>query len=479
MNLLLNVTGEPLAAGVVENASGSSLPSGVAGESLEAGKSQERIAFSALLQHRLGMQDLSGKLQKKMGIEPAPLLDRVIAETDVASVLDFESNVQPLSASVSLQEPYTESAVDGTLALPGSLLAHQSVQVEQVTLDQASNAVLPGIIEPASGKPLPPWAVTEPPQFESGIELASTISTSHKAGNGLPTPSSVEPVPLPIASMDAAELAQNESSKQEQWMTRPSLTSFWRLSGDASVGDGATDLKHLPAKPSTSASSSNSSSEQNESRTENAFELEELLQWSKVLTRASAQRDASAESVVSKSTFSARSVEANASGAIFPLPVPSDKVSTNVAVLDKALPIFSERFADALGAQSLSLAKNGSMSAELRLDPPDLGPLDIQIDQDGLETKLHFIVHQSQTKEHVEAALHRLRDIFESGGLKLTDVTVEHRQAQSQGSANSEQNSSRENNGVRSSKQSETEQEKSSIRGPLRDLNSNLFDEYA
>ena len=504
MNLLLNITSEPTSVGVADKAAANNSPVSVISEHTEAGAAQERIAFSDLLQHRLSMQDLPSRLQKGALVEPIAAKQPTHMTLQVLDSLitgdNPELEIPALLSDASLQELNVDLASEAGQQLASSSLVQQNIQAEQANLNRSSPEVLigPGITEPDSGKILPAWAVTEPPQVESGADLKNAISMSHNltkaqsvsaslanrqqnseaqesAQKSLMTASELS---ASIISTETEELPQNGSSKHENWMTRSGLTAFWRLAGDGSVSNGAAESKKLPIKAAEGASSSEMRLERNESIAENTFEFDEVLQWSKWQSRASAKNDVG-DSVLSRSTFAARSMESSASVSFFQSPVLGEKVSVNATVLDKALPMFTDRFADALGAQSLSLAKNGSMSAELRLDPPDLGPLDIQIDQDGLETKLHFIVHQSQTKEHVEAALHRLRDIFESGGLKLTDVTVEHRQAESHGSADGDQHASRHNNGVRAPNQTEAEQEMHSRRESLRNLSSNLFDEYA
>lgn len=504
MNVLLNITSEPTSAGVADKAAANTSPVSVGGELTEASAAQERKSFSDLLHHRLGMQNLSSRLQKGALVEPiaakqptpmpVQLFDSLIlGDTPELEIPALLSDAAPQELNLDLATEVEQ--------LPSSFsLVQQSIQAEQVNPNRPAPEILigPGITEPDSGKTLPVWAATEPPQMEPGSELKNAISMSHNLTKAQSVNASLasrqqssetqeraqkslmaaSELSASIVSVETAELPQNGSSKQEDWMARSGLTAFWRLAGDSSISNGAAESKKLTMKAAEGASSSEIRLEHNESPAENTFEFDEVLQWSKWQSRASPKNDVG-DSVLSKFPFAARSMESSASVSFFqPLGL-GEKASVNSMLLDKALPMFTDRFADALGAQSLSLAKNGSMSAELRLDPPDLGPLDIQIEQDGVETKLHFIVHQHQTKEHVEAALQRLRDIFESGGLKLTDVTVEHRQAASHGSANGDQHSSRHNNGVSTPNQTEAEQEMHSRRESLSNLSSNLFDEYA
>jgi flagellar hook-length control protein FliK len=62
--------------------------------------------------------------------------------------------------------------------------------------------------------------------------------------------------------------------------------------------------------------------------------------------------------------------------------------------------------------------------AELRLDPPDLGPLEVRISLVDGETRVSFVAPQAAVREAVEAALPRLREMLTATGLNLGQVDV-------------------------------------------------------
>ncbi|MEE4383306.1 MAG: flagellar hook-length control protein FliK [Pseudomonadales bacterium] len=70
------------------------------------------------------------------------------------------------------------------------------------------------------------------------------------------------------------------------------------------------------------------------------------------------------------------------------------------------------------------LAERGSESAELRLDPPQLGSLGVRVRVEGDQASLLFTSSQAAVREALEAAIPRLRELFAEAGLQLGDVDV-------------------------------------------------------
>ncbi|MFT5451741.1 MAG: flagellar hook-length control protein FliK, partial [Enterobacterales bacterium] len=65
-------------------------------------------------------------------------------------------------------------------------------------------------------------------------------------------------------------------------------------------------------------------------------------------------------------------------------------------------------------AQHVSmLALRGSTNAQIRLDPPELGPMAIRINHTGTETQVQFMVHNAVAKELVDSGTQRLREMLE------------------------------------------------------------------
>jgi flagellar hook-length control protein FliK len=71
--------------------------------------------------------------------------------------------------------------------------------------------------------------------------------------------------------------------------------------------------------------------------------------------------------------------------------------------------------------------------AELRLDPPDLGSLEIRVHHEKDATSVHFLVQSGAARDLLESALPRLRELFGEAGLSLQHLEVSERQPGRQG----------------------------------------------
>ncbi|MGI2171660.1 flagellar hook-length control protein FliK [Shewanella sp. MF05960] len=83
-----------------------------------------------------------------------------------------------------------------------------------------------------------------------------------------------------------------------------------------------------------------------------------------------------------------------------------------------------QKFSPVMKQQLITMVSNGIQQAEIRLDPPELGHLTVKIQIQGDQTQVQFHVAQSQTRDLVEQAIPRLRDMLASEGLQLTDSKV-------------------------------------------------------
>jgi len=73
------------------------------------------------------------------------------------------------------------------------------------------------------------------------------------------------------------------------------------------------------------------------------------------------------------------------------------------------------------------MAQNQVHSAHIRLDPPDLGVIEVRVSVNGDQASIAFTSPHTTVRDSVEAAIPRLRDMLGEGGLQLADVSVGHR----------------------------------------------------
>lgn len=96
-------------------------------------------------------------------------------------------------------------------------------------------------------------------------------------------------------------------------------------------------------------------------------------------------------------------------------------------------------FSSGLGNRLMLMSRDGVQSARLKLHPENLGPLDVRIQVEDDGARVWFGAQHGQTREALEAAIPRLRELFADQGLQLVraDVTSgQERQQTADGSVN-------------------------------------------
>ena len=88
------------------------------------------------------------------------------------------------------------------------------------------------------------------------------------------------------------------------------------------------------------------------------------------------------------------------------------------------LPVGNAQWGSQLGQQIGWISAQGIKAADILLNPPELGPLHVRIDQRADQATVTFTSAHANVREALEQNLPRLRDLFTEGGLQLLDVDV-------------------------------------------------------
>jgi hypothetical protein len=88
------------------------------------------------------------------------------------------------------------------------------------------------------------------------------------------------------------------------------------------------------------------------------------------------------------------------------------------------VPVGNERWADEIGSRMTMMVEQGKHTASLRLSPEHLGPLEVRITMNGDQASVQFGATHVDTRNAIENALPRLREMFASQGLSLADANV-------------------------------------------------------
>lgn len=108
-------------------------------------------------------------------------------------------------------------------------------------------------------------------------------------------------------------------------------------------------------------------------------------------------------------------------------------------VLTLAVPVRQAGWDQALGERVLWMAKGGVQEATVQLHPRHLGPIEVRISVHQDQASVAFTAHNPVTRDALEAALPRLREMMGDNGLSLVQSEVSQQSPEQQRQAFGEQ----------------------------------------
>ncbi len=103
------------------------------------------------------------------------------------------------------------------------------------------------------------------------------------------------------------------------------------------------------------------------------------------------------------------------------------------------VPLGSPDWSEVAAKRIVWMVTNGMKTAQLQLNPRDLGPVDIQINLSKDQASINFSSQHMVVREALEASLPRLREMFEGTGVNLEDVNVSDQSFAEQHEADAEE----------------------------------------
>jgi flagellar hook-length control protein FliK len=92
--------------------------------------------------------------------------------------------------------------------------------------------------------------------------------------------------------------------------------------------------------------------------------------------------------------------------------------------LQLPLPLEQRGWSESLGHRVLWMVKQDHQIAQLRLNPPHLGPLELRVSVEQDEASIAFSAQHPAVRDALEAALPKLREMLNASGLTLGQVNI-------------------------------------------------------
>ncbi|MDX1732789.1 MAG: flagellar hook-length control protein FliK [Halioglobus sp.] len=425
---ILGSQGQPAQAGA-ENAS-TTAGEGDGGNPLQPGgkalpdpaaatvAEQAEAAFdvSALAGHPEALRATLQTAQPTGGSQPA-----VPIPTEAVQAAGLPAGASPEAGARAAPPPTTAAAAPQDTA---AARAAQGLPVADIRAAAANPA--PGTVAPA---PLPEPSLAQQAEGSARAGVQGILPPAAQASPALLAPAAATSSPLqapPVATPDAARAVGGQTGTDARGDAgrRPLDSGILRAAPDA------------PARPlvTTERAATNTP--------------EQLAQ---VTRTAAFADDASVIQARQEAVTTLTAAEGGRSLAP-PTPVAPQGVTGVLAppALDASAPLASRIDGPAASASLASapawnselagrvsmMIRNGTAEASLQLNPPELGRMEIKIATEGDQARVMFVVQGAETREVIEQALPRLREMLEQGGLSLSrfDVSDHSRSPQGQGS---------------------------------------------
>lgn len=120
---------------------------------------------------------------------------------------------------------------------------------------------------------------------------------------------------------------------------------------------------------------------------------------------------------------------------------PVQAMESKSAVLAVPQPVGHADWDDAFGRQVVWMVNQHQQVAEMKLNPPHLGPMEVRLIVQNDQVTALFASHHASVREAIEAAMPRLREMFAESGMTLGNASVSPDSFSRQQAASQEQRS--------------------------------------
>ena len=123
-----------------------------------------------------------------------------------------------------------------------------------------------------------------------------------------------------------------------------------------------------------------------------------------------------------------------------PLTATSSIMKADLPSLDIQPSLQSKAWNNVLSSRAIWMAREGIQQAALKLNPVNLGPVEVRLNMHKEQANITFIAHNAATRDALELALPKLRESFLENGLELTGADVSDPSSQQAKDDDREQN---------------------------------------
>ncbi|MCY9872003.1 flagellar hook-length control protein FliK [Vibrio barjaei] len=384
------------------------------------------------------------------------------------------------AATVNAQSTQTTNQVDGSVASmsgDGSSLEKQSknaLATDGVTNDATAEEMAAGVValSASQGNPSQSGSTSHNPTQSSASVSSNNLEGSNTskavaAGAAAHLTSGQEAKTTTVDGDTKASIqnqiawskpdAEHGSKLDAKTLTATAFTADKLHSSTSQSAAMATSATHATAVPLHSASQAGSEGAMtasvlaaNAAKTSNSANNPSLTSGSASL--AGVQKQKGAAGLGQANDGSAGITHAAAGVTANQLRAEQSQAPANV---QSPLVLTKENASDQVAERVQMMMAKNLKHVDIRLDPPDLGRMQIRMSLNNDSATVHFTVQNQQTRDMVDQAMPRLREMLSQQGIQLADSSVQQqsqgqqqRHASHESSGSGSQSGSQSNHGV-------------------------------
>jgi flagellar hook-length control protein FliK len=115
--------------------------------------------------------------------------------------------------------------------------------------------------------------------------------------------------------------------------------------------------------------------------------------------------------------------------------IESTRLAQQTTTNDKGINVFKPDGQQQLTEKVRWMVNSRNISAEIRLDPPDLGGMNIKVNLSGDSASVSFVVQSQHARDALDQAVPRLREMLEEHGIELGQSSVQQESPGTDGQA--------------------------------------------
>ncbi|ANU35806.1 flagellar hook-length control protein FliK [Vibrio scophthalmi] len=374
-------------------------------------------------QQFLGRLDQSVKsLQAKDG-KPLPPQDATALDADV-ELIDGQANLMT-EAQAPIAGQSANVTEDDLGKIDSQNLSEQQKAELAALMGQTASQVQAETQDPATVDSVDNSVIaqdTEGKEKTEGAAIAWNSQASSQTSSGDTAKLGKEEVVLKGNAQSAAILQQAQNQSQHSAQT-PAQTSAAQANNAAAASNGAINAAVLtPTAPMDASAAQQlqtvtapvNSAAQAEQIMQAAMGLKGTAVAGKLASSADGQAPAGIEAALAQQLGQT----AGAQGL-------NNQIRPEQVAQQPPMPLNREMASEQVAERVQMMLSKNLKNIDIRLDPPELGRMQIRMNMNGDGTNVHFTVANSQARDIVEQAMPRLREMLAQQGLQLGDTSVQ------------------------------------------------------